>query len=450
MLGDEADGGLKPLRMRVALPKACIGPCEITARYALPPLADAGNRTVRVPLVMPLDAELTGNNVSVTAGAEQQVDVAPGVWSAVEGGLGQAASPRTRDFAATRRTAEIVLKLQGESGGDAAIVVERAWIQTCVTKSATAARQDHAVFQLATRRHELEITLPEGAAREQASVQLNGVPVIPRTRADSLLVIPLSADRMSADRVSAEGETPRYVLSLQYHFPGPRAGQGTMQFAFPSLGDDTWVRRVYWQLLLPPEEHLVVPPREWTGEFAWGWNHFYFGRQPVLSQTDLEAWVGLRHPSYAPAPAGMNNYLFSSLGRIGPCEIVTAGRSTIVFVASGLALLAGLLLIYVRAARHPVVLLAATAILAGLVAIYPELALMAAQAAVVGLALALLAIFLRQLTAGGRQPPLPEVSSAVTPVLSTPLPGEPSVPVVAAPGSSKTTAAIPMPPDAAT
>ncbi len=106
-----------------------------------------------------------------------------------------------------------------------------------------------------------------------------------------------------------------------------------MKFEFPSLGDDTWIRRAYWQLLLPPEEHLLVSPRELTGEFAWGWNCFYFGRQPVLSQTDLEAWVGLRHPGCTPAPAGMNNYLFSSLGRIGPCEIVTAGRSTIVFVS---------------------------------------------------------------------------------------------------------------------
>ena len=234
--------------------------------------------------------------------------------------------------------------------------------------------------------------------------------------------------------MSADVEPPRYVLSLQYHFPDrggarwPDVRVGAMKFEFPSLGDDTWVRRAYWQLLLPPEEHLVVSPRELTGEFAWGWNHFYFGRQPVLSQADLENWVGLRHPGSTPAPAGMNVYLFSSLGRIGPCEIVTAGRSTIVFVSSGIALLAGLLLIYVRAARHPVVLLAATAILAGLTAIYPELALMAAQASAVGLALVLLAVFLRQLTAGSRQPLLAEVSSAVAPIVPTPQPSEAAVP----------------------
>ena len=177
------------------------------------------------------------------------------------------------------------------------------------------------------------------------------------------------------------------------------------KFEFPSLGDDTWVRRDYWQLLLPPEEHVLVPPSQWTGEFAWDWNHFYYGRQPVLDQTDLERWVGLPNPGGTPASAGMNVYLFSSLGRIGPAEIVTAGRSTIVFVASGIALLAGLLLIYVRAARHPVVLLAAAAILAGLTAVQPELAVLAAQASAVGLALVLLAVFLRRLTAGLSQGP---------------------------------------------
>ena len=474
VLGEEADDGVKPLRMRVNLPKTCIGPCEITARYSLPSSTTADDGTIHVPLVMPLEAELAGNNVLVTPGAEQQVEVAPGVWTAVAGGLGQAASSimstrcPTRELATVQRTTEIVLKLHGESG-DATVVVERAWLQTCVTNSLDAVRQDRAVLQLTTRRHQLEITLPEGADRDLASVQLNATPVSPRMQGERGLIIPLSADIVSANIVSADVVSaavasvdvapPRYVLSLQYHFPGPWAGHpragyplaggGAMQFEFPSLGDETWIRRAYWQLLLPPAEHLIVSPHELTGEFAWVWNRFYFGRQPVLSQADLETWVwaGQRHPASTPVPAGMNNYLFSSLGRIGPLEIITAGRSTIVFISSGLVLLAGLLLIYVRAARHPVVLLLAATILAGLTAIYPEPGLIAAQASAVGLALVLLALFLRQLTAGRRQPLLVEVSSAVTPVLPTPRPSEPPVPVVAA--SSQRTI-IPMPPDAAT
>jgi hypothetical protein len=148
----------------------------------------------------------------------------------------------------------------------------------------------------------------------------------------------------------------------------------------------------------------------------------------------------------------MNVYLFSSLGRIGPAEVVTAGRSTIVFVSSGIALLAGLLLIYVRAARHPVVVLAAAAVLAGLTAVQPELALMAAQASAVGLALVLLAVFLRRLTAAryprGHAPPLAEVTTAMAPLAPAPRPSEAAVPAVAASGSSRAVVA-PLTPEAA-
>jgi hypothetical protein len=432
------DDGVKPLRLRVALPKACIGPCEIVARYSLPPATDAGG-TVRVPLAMPLDVELAGNNVLVVPAAEQQIEVASGVWTAIEAGLGQAAAPRTREFSAAGRAAEIAIHLNGDAG-NAAVVVDRAWFQTCVAKSAAPARQDRAVFQFTTRRRELEIALPDGAACELASVQLNGAPVTPRMRAGRVLVVPLSAD----------AEPPRYyVLCLKYHFPGQRPNRGAMKFEFAGLGDDAWIRRAYWQLLLPAEEHLVTSPRDLTGEFAWGWNKFYFGRQPVLNQADLDAWCGLSHPGSAPVPVGMNTYLFSSLGTFGPCEIVTAGRSTIVFLSSALALMAGLLLIYVRATRHPAVLLAAAVILAGVTATYPELALIAVQASAIGLGLSLLAALLRYLTASGRQPQTPEVSSAVMPILQMPQPSGTQVPAAASAGSSRK-AIVPLPPDAAT
>jgi hypothetical protein len=437
-LSEKIEDGVKPVRMRVALPKAYKGPCVVTARYSLLPSA-AENGAVRVPLIMPLDAELTSNVVTLTPAAEQQVEVVPGVWSTVEGSLIASAAPRSQELAAAQRTAEILLKVRAESGGDAAVVVDRAWIQTYVTRKPVAARQDEMVLQFTTRRHELQIRLPEGAIRDQATVQLNGQAVTLQTREKNDLVIPLSADV----------EPPRYVLSLQYHFPGQRAVRGAMTFEFPSLGDDSWVRRAYWQLLLPPEEHLVVSPRDLTGEFVWGWNRFYFGRQPVLSQTELEAWAGLRHPGSSPAPTGMNIYLFSSLGRIESCEIVTAGRSTIVFASSGIALLAGLLLIYVRAARHPVVLLAAAALLAGLAAIYPELAMLAAQTSALGLALVLLVAFLRQVTAVSASPRHPEASTITAPNQSMPRPAESPVPVAAAKASSQVTI-IPSSPEAAT
>ncbi len=228
-LGDDSDGGTKPLRMRVALPKPCIGHCEIAARYSLPPAGTAAE--LHVPLIMPLDAELAGNNLSVISTAEQQVD-AGGDWTVIDAGTPEVTSPRTRGFSAVRPTNEVYLKLHGESGA-APVIVERAWLQTCLPGSpragAPTVRQDSFVFQFATRLRQLEITLPSGATGEQASIKLfafnrgsagekegNELPVASTMKGDRVLVVALPAS----------SEAARYVISLQYHVPAQTRAPG--------------------------------------------------------------------------------------------------------------------------------------------------------------------------------------------------------------------------------
>ena len=98
-----------------------------------------------------------------------------------------------------------------------------------------------------------------------------------------------------------------------------------------------------------------------------------------------------RRRAAAPLPERANLYLFSTLGNVQQAELHTAGRTWIVLWASGAALVAGLLLIYVPASRHPATLLVVGIVLlaAGLIA--PEPTLLLAQAASLGLALTLLA-----------------------------------------------------------
>ena len=90
-------------------------------------------------------------------------------------------------------------------------------------------------------------------------------------------------------------------------------------------------------------------------------------------------------------PDRVNVYLFSAFGNVQQAEVRTAGRTWIVLWASGAALVAGLLLIYVPVSRHPATLLTMGMALlaAGLIA--PEPTLLLAQAACLGLVLTLLA-----------------------------------------------------------
>ena len=135
-------------------------------------------------------------------------------------------------------------------------------------------------------RKELELTLPDGAAADQISIVLDGKAVTAQLAGDGSLTIPLAGD-------SGDGS---HLLELQYRFL-QRPRRGAMSLEMPRLGHGAWVRRLYWQLILPRDEHLLASPEGFAGEQTWTWNGCCWGRQPLLNQSQLENWVGLRQPT---------------------------------------------------------------------------------------------------------------------------------------------------------
>jgi hypothetical protein len=416
-LPESGGQGAATVRMRIALPKARIGLCRLTARYRLPVQKPSGasHQVLRVPLLMPGEGELSSNTLVVRAAAGLRVECRPGPFAAADGGAPQAGTgfassgatgfasvaegaPRSLRLTAAKRAGEAEVDLQWDSSSAAAIV-ERAWVQTWLTGSA---RQDRALFQFLSSRKELELTLPAGAAQEQVSALLDGKRVAAETTGDGSLLIALPSDP----------EHARHLLELRYQF-AQRPPRGPMILELPRLGRDVWVRRMYWQLVLPRAEHVLSAPDGFAGEFSWDWNGYFWGRRPLLDQTQLESWVG--GPHRTATPADCNCYLFSSFGAIDHGKLHTAGRSWIVLLASGAALIAGLLLLYVPRSRHPAALLLAAVLLAAVGLLYPEPAWLLAQAAGLGLALTLLAALLaRGIVRPRPSPPLlPEMASSV-------------------------------------
>ena len=198
-----------------------------------------------------------------------------------------------------------------------------------------------------------------------------------------------------------DGEIRSYLLELRYHFPGQRPAQGLLSFDFPRLGSNVWTRRMYWQLILPQNEHVLINPPGFDREYCWKWSGYFWGREPVLNQTQLETWIGT--PQHAILPEGAGVYLYGNLGNADHAELRTVGRTLIVAIASGAALVLGLLLIYVPIVRHPFSLLVISLVLLSLAMIYPEPAAMIAQASGLGLALTLLAGMLERSMARRRK-----------------------------------------------
>ena len=405
---EEPGDAARTVPVRVTLPKARIGPCELTAHYplALPKISTEQRTEVDIPLVMPGEGDLTGCKLVVASSPELRVEPRPGAWTAMETGVLHGGPRRGLQLTATRRCDQVELDVQSEPGSESAVVVDRAWIQTWITGLAQTPRQDRAVYQFASRGRELEITLPERTSAEQVCVMLDGKRAAPTAAADGRLLVPLAAD----------GAANRHLLDLRYPVLGPRS----KSFDFPRLGNDVWIRRMYWQVVLPRGEHVVSLPDELTGEYRWGWSGYFWGRQPLLDQAQLESWIGVR-TSVAAVPATANRYLYGALGPVSRCELRTASRAGIVLGASGAALLVGLLLIYFPRARHPASLLTAPVLLASLGIMVPEPAILGAQAAALGLVLALMAGLLSHMVVRWRRAPAPaERVSSVTAVVSLP------------------------------
>jgi hypothetical protein len=303
-------------------------------------------------------------------------------WQVAEKLSSRSGTPAPRSYAAVGAVDHVSLDIgKEESSGINTTVIERAWIQTWLT---TAARQDRAVFQLLTNQSELSLKMPPGAVLSQMAVLLDEKRMDCRADGSGRLPIALAGD----------GELHRHVLEIIYHFDEVSPTGGRLTFAFPQIGAGAWNRRLYWQLILPQNEHVLADPRGFVTEYRWGFMGYFWGRQPLLSQAELETWVGTVHRA-APSD-GLNVYLFSTLGTVEGGEVRTASRAWIVLLSSGTVLLAGLLLVYLPPLRHPVALMALAFGLLSLGMIYPEPTILLAQTSSIGLVLAMIAgLFVR-------------------------------------------------------
>ena len=160
-LPENADDPARPVRMRVALPKASIGLCRLTVRYRTPleKLASAKRTVLSVPLILPAEGELSSDKLIVHTAPGLCADVLPGSWTVDNAAAGRQSAAHNLELTAAKPSLQADLDVQWEDEG--AAIVERAWVQTWLTASA---RQDRAVFQFTSGRKELEVSIPAGVA----------------------------------------------------------------------------------------------------------------------------------------------------------------------------------------------------------------------------------------------------------------------------------------------
>ena len=384
-----------------------ITPCSIVSRYALPITTQATDDSLPLKLILvAVDPSITigTSKLRVVAMEEVEVELVSSGWDTL---IDDLLDPSSRDqlYQTGGGVAEVnvvVRLVQTPQLG--ATVLEKFWLQTYLSR---AERQDRACFQLRTNSERIQVELPAGATLIDVAVQ--GFKQ-QNAEASALGVVAIDLD--------PEESANTYSVEVWYWFAARDVPVARLTVEPPRLVGVQRAQRIYWQLILPRDEHLLIPPSSLTPEYVWRWNSNYWGRHSTRRRADLEAILKVSRQK-SPPDQSVNQYMFTSVGPVLPVEFITARRSLLVLVLSLTVLVAGLCLIYFSWARHPASLLMIGVLVVSLGFAFPEPTILGAQAAGLGIVFVLLARLLHGNALRRRVPAISSGGSSISMVDAT-------------------------------
>lgn len=203
-----------------------------------------------------------------------------------------------------------------------------------------------------------------------------------------------------------------HLLQIDYRVSG-RSEEGVLSgrhsLVAPQLAETVHVAETLWQVHLPVGQHLLSGARGHASRFSWQWQTLYFGRENDPGFDRAAEWLAIPgHSPRLPTTAGGNSYVFTNYGAPDQFSIRSISQWSLVLLGAGLALLAGLVLLYIPHTRHAITFLAVGFVVAVLALWLAEPITLLLQPAVLGLTLATLAAMLHRRF--GRRPSIDLVS----------------------------------------
>jgi hypothetical protein len=362
---------------------------RLTFQYPPPPITVATDVTAlySLPFICPAEVPVTDHSIQFFTPSGYKVelqDESKPLWESIrETRRPSSASPlrasplraTSETYRSARTPMQIALSVSVfESNISGATIVERAWLQTWLTG---VTRQDRAVYFLKTTNDSLTIQLPPNSTREHGvDVRVDRRQITPNISPMGVLTIP----------ILPEQHNRTVEVSVDYRYTFSATGV-EWQISLPTFARDTLVQREFWQVILPQDQHIIGCPTGWTPEFDLAWNGLFWGRVPSIQKND----IGF-DPDSEDVKAIIvrsSQYVFSHLQPPSAVTLYIVKRSYIVLCSSGLALLIGLMLIYVPQSRYAGSLFGLGVALFAVLFYQPPLVLLMLQAAAFGVILAL-------------------------------------------------------------
>ncbi len=384
-------------QLRIALPAPQLGTFKVAVRYTAPRPENAAANEWDIPLVRPVDGTISDWKASVhgprsasIALNDKSVETS---WKAILPADGPEPPSSSYDFAS--EVAEIVLPIvlsPVETSPTTATTIDRVWLQSWFGGNV---RQDRVAFRFRTAASQATIELPPQTGAADVEVLVDGKPAENLSQAAGRIVV--RVDLGAGNNDSRRGNETAHTLEVRSREQINEALVTRHRLTPPQLLGTKSLCQVYWQIVLPGDVHVIRSPGRMTPAGEWQWLGSFWGRRPQLAQEDLEEWAGASN-QMAPAEEH-NQYLYTGISPAVSVELITAPRWLIVLVASSVVLTMGLLWIYVPLTRSRWFVAALACVLAGLAVAFPVPAVLLAQASVLGVVVAFLAMVMTRLTA---------------------------------------------------
>lgn len=384
-------------QLRIALPTPQLGTFRVIVSSRVPRPENFAANEWDLPLVRPAEGRIAGWNAEVrgprTSAIGLNAKSTDSSWKSVTPRNGMGDVRATYEFSATKAETVLPLMLSPvEFNPTTATTIDRVWLQSWISGNV---RQDRAAIRFRTAGSRATIELSPQTPADEVEVLVDGKPAENLSQAAGRIVVRVE-QRVGNDEMVPVNETA-HTLELRSREQIQEALLTRHRLTPPQVLGTKSLSQVYWQIVLPGDVHVVRSPPRMTPAGEWQWLGSFWGRRPQLVQAELEEWAGASS-QIAPA-AEHNQYLYTGISPAVSIELITAPRWLIVLVSSSVVLAAVLLWIYVPAARSRWVVAGLACVLASLAVAFPVPAILLAQASVLGVIVAILAMVLTRLLA---------------------------------------------------
>jgi hypothetical protein len=382
--------------MLVTLPQPRLGRFALRVKYLarLPDEAVSAGR-LRLLLPRPVEGSISGQDLRIagSSGISVQVDAhaAQSKWKSMASGAESPGESGELEVTTSEPRASVPLVIRtADRAGPQPATVERVWLETWVAGNSV---QDRAAFRFASGGPSVTVELPPQALTQEIETLLDGHVADVSSRREGRLAIAIP-DWAKTDKASA----PLHTLELRYRHPRESGVVVWQHLTPPQLVGTSPLSLAYWELVLPADEQLVEAPGQLVSLDRWQWLGTFWGRRPMMTQTDLETWVGAVSQ---PAPSARQaQYLFSGFAPVATIEVLIVPRWLIVLVIGVVVLLVGAAWLYLPHTQRLWIGMTLALVVAGLAIAFPIPAVLVGQASLLGLLAVAIAILLRR----GRRP----------------------------------------------